>query len=104
VGNLVSQRAEQIARRLLEQVHSSHVRLVILDVAGVVLVDATATTAINGIMRALRLLGCEVVLTGISASVAAALADDGAHLAELAVAASPETALSQYWARARAAA
>jgi anti-anti-sigma regulatory factor len=104
VGKLDGQRGEQLTRRLLEQVHGRQIRLVILDIAGVLQVDATATAAVSGIMRALRLLGCEVVLTGISADAAAALVTEGAHLGELAVAASPEDALSRYWAQASAAA
>jgi rsbT co-antagonist protein RsbR len=100
VGNLDSRRADQIVRRLLEQVHSRRVRLVILDIAGIALVDTTAAGAVSEIMRALRLLGCEVVLTGISASVAATLVTQSDHLENLAVAASPEDALSRYWTRA----
>jgi len=102
VGKLDGARAAQLTSRLLEQVYGQQVQLVILDIAGVPQVDVTATRAVSEIMRALRLLGCEVVLTGISASVAATLVAEGAHLKEMAVAASPEAALSRYWARASA--
>lgn len=104
VGTLDGQRADLLARRLLEQVHGGRVRLVIIDIAGVALVDQTVTATVSKIMQALRLLGCEVVLTGISASVATTLVSESAQLEELAVAASPEIALTQYWERLRVAA
>lgn len=96
VGSLDSRRADRLTRRLLEAVHTRRVRLVILDIAGVPLVDTAVAGALTATVRALRLLGCEVVLTGISATVATTLTAIGVSLDDLAVAASPQDALARY--------
>jgi rsbT co-antagonist protein RsbR len=97
VGNLDSRRAEQLTRRLLGTVHERRIRLVILDVAGVPLVDTAVAAAITNTVRSLRLLGCEVVITGISAHVASALTSIGVAFDELRVAASPQEALARHF-------
>lgn len=97
VGSLDSQRADQLTRRLLEAVHSRRIRLVILDIAGVPVVDTAVAGALTSTVRALRLLGCEVVLTGISATVATTLTTIGASLQDLSVAASPQDALARHF-------
>lgn len=73
VGHLDSRRAEALTARLLEVVHKQRVRLVVLDIAGVSVVDTAVANALLQTARALRLLGCAVFLTGITADVAATL-------------------------------
>ncbi len=96
VGGIDSQRAGKITRRLLELVYERRINLVILDVAGVPLIDTAVANALTQTVRSLRLLGCRVTLTGISSQVALTLTHIGIELHELEVAASPQEALQRW--------
>jgi len=96
VGSIDSRRAGRITSRLLELVHERRVNLVIIDVAGVPVIDTAVANAITQTVRALRLLGCKVILTGIAAQVALTLTHIGIDLRELDVAASPQEALQRW--------
>lgn len=96
VGGIDSRRAGKITSRLLELVHERRVNLVILDVAGVPVIDTAVANALTQTVRALRLLGCRVILTGVSAQVALTLTHIGIELSELDVAASPQEALQRW--------
>ncbi len=96
VGSIDSSRAGRITSRLLELVYERRVNLVIIDVAGVPVIDTAVANAITQTVRALRLLGCKVVLTGIAAQVALTLTHIGVDLQELDVAASPQEALQRW--------
>lgn len=96
VGGIDSRRASKITSRLLELVYERRVQLVILDVAGVPVIDTAVANALTQTVRALRLLGCRVTLTGISSQVALTLTHIGIELHELEVAASPQEALQRW--------
>ncbi|MGQ9481448.1 STAS domain-containing protein [Chloroflexus sp.] len=96
VGGIDSRRAGKITGRLLELVYERRVNLVIIDVAGVPVIDTAVANALTQTVRALRLLGCRVTLTGISSQVALTLTHIGIELSELEVAASPQEALQRW--------
>ncbi|GIV91071.1 MAG: hypothetical protein KatS3mg055_3589 [Chloroflexus sp.] len=60
------------------------------------MIDTAVANALTQTVRALRLLGCRVILTGISAQVALTLTHIGIELSELDVAASPQEALQRW--------
>lgn len=93
VGSLDSARAQTLTRRLLERVAEQRVRLVILDIAGVTSVDTAVARHLVNIAQALRLLGCRVAISGISPSVAVALAGLGVDLPGVLTCRSPQQAL-----------
>jgi anti-anti-sigma regulatory factor len=98
VGGIDSRRARKITSRLLELVYERRVNLVIIDVAGVPVIDTAVANALTQTVRALRLLGCQVILTGISSQVALTLTHIGIDLKELDVASSPQEALQRWMA------
>jgi anti-anti-sigma regulatory factor len=98
VGGIDSRRAGKITSRLLELVYERRVNLVIIDVAGVPVIDTAVANALTQTVRALRLLGCQVILTGISSQVALTLTHIGIDLRELDVASSPQEALQRWMA------
>jgi rsbT co-antagonist protein RsbR len=98
VGGIDSRRAGKITSRLLELVYERRVNLVIIDVAGVPVIDTAVANALTQTVRALRLLGCQVILTGISSQVALTLTHIGIDLKELDVASSPQEALQRWMA------
>lgn len=94
VGALDSRRIQSLTTRLLEQVSRQRTHLVVLDIAGVAAVDTTAAKGLVQVAQGLRLLGCEVTITGISASVASSLSSAGVNLAGVQTTRSPHEALS----------
>lgn len=93
VGHLDSRRAEGLTRRLLLEVSESRARLIILDIAGVPAVDTAVAQSILRAAQAVRLLGCEVTITGISASIAATITQLGISLVGVRIARTPQEAL-----------
>jgi anti-anti-sigma regulatory factor len=81
VGTLDSQRAQRVLEALLEGVAASRARVAILDITGVAVVDTQIANALVRAAQAVKLLGAQVVLTGIRAEVAQTLVGLGVDLA-----------------------
>ncbi len=95
VGAMDSRRAQTMTSRLLQEVHTQRTRHVILDITGVVTVDTQVAHTLIHMVQALRLLGCNVTITGISAEIAAMLTQLGVSLDGIHTSHSPQDVLSQ---------
>jgi anti-anti-sigma regulatory factor len=93
VGNLDGRRAQNLTERLLREVSTRRAHMIVLDIAGVPSIDTEVANALLQTVYALRLLGCQVTLTGISAAVAASLTSLGISLGDVQVARSPQDVL-----------
>lgn len=80
IGRIDSARAAQILETLLEGISRHRASAAILDVTGVTVVDAHVTGALLRAAQAGKLLGAEVVLTGIGPTFAQTLIELGADL------------------------
>ncbi len=80
VGSIDSARAQQITERLLEGVAQSRAHTAILDISGVSVVDTQVANAILRAAQAVKLLGAQVVITGIGPEVAQTLVGIGLSL------------------------
>jgi rsbT co-antagonist protein RsbR len=98
VGQLDVRRAEALTSRLLASASEQRARLVILDIAGVSTIDTAVARGLLNTAQALRLLGCAVTLSGISAEVAMTLTSLDVGLENVATARSPREALAGYFA------
>lgn len=83
VGTVDSMRAAQIMDTLLEGITSNGARMAILDLTGVKVVDTQVANALMQAAQAAKLLGTEVVLTGIGPHVGMALIGLGLDFANL---------------------
>jgi rsbT co-antagonist protein RsbR len=77
VGHLDSRRAGQLTQRLLDAVYAQRARAVIIDIAGVPLVDTQVAQLLIRTAQSIRLLGSRVALTGISSETAMTLSSLG---------------------------
>src|SRR4029079_18757669 len=93
IGTIDSARAQQITTRILHDTFVQRVNLLIMDIAGVTIVDTAVAKALIETIQAVRLLGCAVVLTGISASVATTLTHLGIALDGVQTLRSPQDVL-----------
>lgn len=73
IGTIDRERARQILGTLLAGVSESRARVAIVDITGIVDVDAEVADALLHAARAVKLLGAQVVLTGIRPAVAQTL-------------------------------
>jgi rsbT co-antagonist protein RsbR len=73
IGSVDSQRAQLVLETLLEGVNDRRAERVILDITGVPVVDTQVAGTIMRAAQAVRLLGAEVILTGIRPEIAQTL-------------------------------
>jgi anti-anti-sigma regulatory factor len=96
VGHLDSQRAKELTARLLREVSTRRTHLVVIDIAGVALFDVDVARALLQTIQALRLLGCEATITGISAAVAITLTQLDTSLQGIDTARTPQEVLARH--------
>lgn len=80
IGSIDSTRAQQIIETLLKGVANHHAAIAIIDITGVQVVDTQVANAIIHAAQAVKLLGAQVVLTGIRPEVAQTLISLGTNL------------------------
>ncbi len=83
VGTVDTQRAHQIMETVLVQVVEQQARVMILDIAGVPVVDTKVADHILKTTAAVQLLGAQTILTGISASVARTVVQLGVEITRM---------------------
>lgn len=80
IGAIDSGRASQIIEALLEGVTAQRAHTVIVDITGVRVVDEQVARGLSQAARATRLLGAQIILTGLRAEVAQQLVRVGNDL------------------------
>ncbi|MFV9506607.1 MAG: STAS domain-containing protein [Oscillochloridaceae bacterium umkhey_bin13] len=75
VGALDTRRAKRLMTEALESVHSRRAKMLILDIAGMPLIDTASARALTQAVEAVKLLGCTVIISGLRHDVALMLAE-----------------------------
>ncbi len=83
IGAIDTMRAQQIMETLLNGVSEYRAQVAIIDITGVKVVDTQVAGALVRAARAARMLGAQVVLTGISPEIAQTLVHIGAELRDM---------------------
>ena len=83
VGTVDSHRAAQIMETLLLRVVEEQARAVIVDIAGVPTVDTMVADHLLKTTEAVRLLGAQTILTGISAQIARTIVQLGVDISAM---------------------
>jgi rsbT co-antagonist protein RsbR len=83
VGTVDSHRAAQIMESLLMRVVEEQARAVIIDIAGVPTVDTMVADHLLKTTEAVRLLGAQTILTGISAQIARTVVQLGVDISSM---------------------
>ncbi len=83
VGTVDSHRAQQIMQTVLAQVAEKRARVLILDIAGVPVVDTQVADYLMKATAAVRLLGARTILTGISPSVSRTIVELGVDISSM---------------------
>jgi methyl-accepting chemotaxis protein len=80
VGEFDDRRVKQLNDALVEGIHASRARVAIIDVTGVAVFNETFASGLRRAVAAARLLGVQVVITGMQPDMAGGLADVGERL------------------------
>jgi anti-anti-sigma regulatory factor len=94
VGHLDTRRTQTLTTRLLESAYTQRARLIVIDIAGVPMVDTAVARALLDMTQALRLLGCDVNISGISPDVAILLTQLGISMDGITTVRTPQEALA----------
>jgi anti-anti-sigma factor len=73
IGTLDSQRTHQLMERLLQRVSETSAPVAVIDITGVPMIDTQTAQHLIETITAVRLLGAEVVLTGVRPTIAQTL-------------------------------
>jgi PAS domain S-box-containing protein len=73
IGSLDTSRAERATRAALNEVVKQSARVLILDITGARIIDSHAVTRLTSLVQALKLVGADAYVTGVSAQVAQTL-------------------------------
>ncbi len=83
IGNIDSNRAQQVMESLLEGIAARQAHMAIIDITGVQVVDTQVAQTLIRTAQATRLLGAQVILTGIQPQIAQTLVHLGANLQDI---------------------
>lgn len=83
IGVIDSVRAKQLTDDLLRSIRANRARLVVMDITGVAAVDSKVANHFIQTVAAARLMGANVIITGLSAEVAQSLVALGVDLSSI---------------------
>jgi rsbT co-antagonist protein RsbR len=83
VGMIDPQRARQLTEQLLRGIRANRAKVVVVDITGVPSVDGAVANHLAQTVDASRLMGAEVIVTGLSAEIAQTLVTIGIDLSKL---------------------
>lgn len=99
VGIIDSQRAQEIMGSVLGRIAETRARVFIIDISGVSVVDTAVANHLIKITKATRLMGCQCLLSGISAAVAQTVIELGIEVGEVETRATLRDALEEAFRR-----
>jgi rsbT co-antagonist protein RsbR len=83
IGIIDTHRARLITENLLKSIRANRAKAVVMDITGVLTIDSKVANHILQTVRAARLMGAQVIVTGLSSNVAQALVAIGIELSSL---------------------
>jgi rsbT co-antagonist protein RsbR len=83
IGVLDKQRANQLTEQLLSGIRSHRAKMVVVDITGVADVDEGVADSLVRTVDACRLMGAEVIITGLSSKIAQTLVTIGVDLSKM---------------------
>src|SRR5919205_1194068 len=83
IGMLDGQRARQLTEQLLRGIRANRARVVVIDITGVPTIDSTVANHLVQTVDASRLMGANVIITGLSPEIAQTLVTLGVDLSKV---------------------
>src|SRR5499426_4748273 len=83
IGVIDPQRARQLTEQLLRGIRTNRARVVVIDITGVAAMDSNVANHLVQTVDASRLMGANVIVTGLSAEIAQTLVTIGVDLGKI---------------------
>src|SRR5215475_765753 len=83
IGVIDPQRARQLTEQLLRGIRTNRAKVVVIDITGVPVMDATVANHLVQTVEAARLMGATVIITGLSPEIAQTLVTIGVDLSKM---------------------
>jgi len=83
IGAVDRERLEQMRGRLLEAIRARRARVIVIDVTGVPEIDTVAANQLIAAVASARMMGAEVIISGLSAEIAQTLVTVGIDLSRV---------------------
>jgi anti-anti-sigma regulatory factor len=83
IGTLTSNRAQEAMERVLNSITEKRAKVAIIDITGVAVVDTMVAQHLIRTIKAVKVLGSDAIITGISAEVASILVKIGVEVEQL---------------------
>jgi len=83
IGVLDTARAQQLTEQLLHAIRAHRAKLVVIDITGVPNVDEAVANSLVDTVTASRLMGADVIITGLSSEIAQTLVTIGVDLSKM---------------------
>jgi rsbT co-antagonist protein RsbR len=83
IGVLDGQRARQLTEQLLRGIRTNRAKVVVIDITGVPTIDSTVANHLVQTVEASRLMGANVIITGLSSEIAQTLVTIGVDLSKV---------------------
>ena len=83
IGVLDTARAQQLTEQLLHGIRAHRAKLVVIDITGVPNVDEAVANSLVDTVTASRLMGADVIITGLSSDIAQTLVTIGVDLSKM---------------------
>lgn len=99
VGHIDGRRAQHLIEMLLDSIRQRRARLVLLDVTGVTIMDTAVAGYLMRTVQAVKLLGAQTMLVGISPQIAQTLVTLGVDLGSMVAAADLQQGLEMAMAK-----
>jgi len=93
VGIVDAKRADDIMNTALAQIAETRSHIFVLDIGGVAVVDSTVANHLVKVAKATALMGCECVISGVSAAVAQTIVELGVDVTSAVTTANLEEAI-----------
>lgn len=83
LGIIDSARTQDIMNKTLAKISETSAKFFVLDISGVAAVDTAVANQLIKITKAIRLMGCEAIISGISPGIARTLVELGINVGEV---------------------
>lgn len=83
IGVLDAQRARQLTEQLLQAIRANRAKVVVIDITGVPDIDSAVANHMVQLVKASRLMGASVIITGLSSEIARTLVTLGVDLTSM---------------------
>lgn len=80
VGSIDSVKSQKVMEDVLKNIRDEECRVIVLDLAGIRVVDSAVAAQLIKIVNASRLMGCNTILSGISPTIAQNIVNLGLDL------------------------